>query len=140
MTENKKSPSEPRKGWLAGIPSIASVLVIVGALSLLALKVSDSIEERQHDAEDAVAEIFDHLQRQTFVYARMVADNSQIRRGVHFNNTAMILKYIQPVQEQIKVDTITVHNSASIILAQSHEPTRFNIADNQNSDIRKMSL
>ena len=110
---------------------------MVGALSLLALKVADSIQERQNAAEDSVAEVFDHLQRQTFVYARMVADNSQIRRGVHFINTAMILKYIQPVQAQIKVDTITVHNSASIILAQSHEPTSFNITDKDNPEIRK---
>ncbi|MCP4147559.1 MAG: response regulator [bacterium] len=107
-------------------------LVITTALLLMNISLNNSLESNMQNSRQSVIDAFDFFKRETATYAGMISKHYDIRRGVYFNNTGMILKYVQPILKETRMDFITLHDRGSIILARAHAPRDFNIDDRGN--------
>lgn len=113
------------------------LLISAVALTLQGIKLYDFIAIRNQGARDRLQHTFEHLKNETFVDASMIADNTNVRRGTYFNNTSMVLKYIQPLLKEIKLDLIVVHNDRMVVVAQAPQIGQFNIAEPANQAVRE---
>ena len=107
-----------------------AIVLIIGALSLLAFDLYQSLVEQTDTAQANLQQAIVDTQRQTFVYSSMLANNPLIQRGAHFKLTGSLLNQIVPTLNESKVDRITIHNPTGSIMAQAHQPGEINIQEN----------
>ncbi|MBT6177537.1 MAG: hypothetical protein HOI23_09830 [Deltaproteobacteria bacterium] len=112
------------------------ILLIIGGLSLLGFDLYRGLSERTETAQLNLEQALQKTQRQTYVYASMLAKNPIIQRGSHFRTTGSLLQQIVPTLKQSKVHRITIHDRQGIVLAQAHDPDKFNIQSTA-SEIQK---
>jgi len=106
-----------------------SIALIIGGLTLLGVDLYRGLIEHTEIAQSNLEQAIKDTQRQTYVYASMLAKNPIIQRGCHFRHTGSLLKQIVPTLKQSQVDRITIHDKNGLILAQAHDPDRLNIQD-----------
>ncbi|MCP4219862.1 MAG: hypothetical protein GY765_34840 [bacterium] len=107
-------------------------LIITIALSLLGARLHDSIRSNMADSRQSVINAFSFFRKQTTTYAGLIAAHYNVRRGVYFSNTGMILQYAAPVLKETQLDFIIVHDRNRVILCRAHAPDDFNIDDRNN--------
>lgn len=103
------------------------ILLIIGGLSLLGVDLYKGLSERTETAQVNLEQVLQKTQRQTYVYASMLAKNPIIQRGTHFRTTGSLLQQTVPTLKQSKVDRITIHDKNGVILAQAHDPDQINV-------------
>ncbi|MBF0224492.1 MAG: response regulator [Desulfobacterales bacterium] len=116
---------------------IALSLIISIALSVLGMRLYDSINSNNTNTKKRTIHALDLFKKQTATYARMISQNNIIQRGAYFGEVGPILKYLNPrFIEDLGVDVITIHDKDSLILAQGHLPEVFNIEDKKNKMVQ----
>ncbi len=105
------------------------VAVTAVAFSLLGSRLLGSLERAMAEEKRTVYNAFIGVQHRTTIYASLVATHYEVQRGIYFDDTGVILKFLGPLNRLIGADVVTVHDRAGVIIAQGHAPGVFNVRD-----------
>jgi len=119
------------------ILTIPLFIIMSITLSLFGERLYRELDKNNKNSVLRVVNGFKFFKNQTSIYANMISENFLIQRGVHHNETGMILRQIQPLAKDLNVNYIIIHNINGVIIAQSHTPELFNIDDKNNIAFKK---
>lgn len=114
------------------------IIILLIIFVLLYFQISSQIDQDMRQKMISVQKTFNYFERQTRVYAKMLAENPYIKKELLADtiNSGPILRVCQQVQDSVFLDQITVHDRSGVVVVKSHDQVDFGAAEGEIEFIR----
>jgi len=107
--------------------TIAITVALTSAVALFSMNtmIRNSAQAEALSSINVMESKLDSLKKTLGISAKTVAMDTDITASVSSNNTTALLKNVTEMAKSLDLETVTVTDAKGIVLARSHEPTKF---------------
>ncbi len=123
---------------VTALPILVTVFIL---LMMLSYRVSQNIKNSVETASVSAKNTFEFYKNQSFIYAKLFAEDLDVQRGTYSNNNSLLKKALPVGEEKLAelgLDLVTVYNigqDKNTVLLQSHFPKWYFNYDSYNKQV-----